>query len=198
MKELYGKFPKWLWLFAGIVLSIFLVGYMLLQAPNSSAKEEIRPLPEKQEVEKVENTKKQTVIVDVKGAVKKPGVYEIAVDGRVKDAIAVSGGFTDEADKNTINLAEKLKDEMVITVFKMGEAEIASHANTSNQKEQKINVNQASISDLQGVPGIGEAKAKAIFDYREKEGLFQTIDDLKNVSGIGAKTVEKLKEYLEA
>ncbi|EIA20889.1 helix-hairpin-helix domain-containing protein [Listeria fleischmannii] len=198
MKELYGKFPKWVWLFAGSVLSIFLVGYMLFQAPNSSAKEEIRPLPEKQEVEKVENTKKQTVIVDVKGAVKKPGVYEIAVDGRVKDAIAVSGGFTDEADKNTINLAEKLKDEMVITVFKMGEAEIASHENTSNQKEQKINVNQASISDLQGVPGIGEAKAKAILDYREKEGLFQTIDDLKNVSGIGAKTVEKLKEYLEA
>ncbi|EMG28540.1 DNA-binding protein, ComEA family [Listeria fleischmannii 1991] len=197
MKELYEKFPKWVWLGVGIAF-LLLVGYMLLQSPNSSAKEEIRPLSEKQEVEKVENTKKQTVIVDVKGAIKKPGVYEIAVDGRVKDAIAVSGGFTDEADKNAINLAEKLKDEMVITVFKIGETEIASNANTSNQKEQKINVNQASISDLQEVPGIGEAKAKAILDYREKEGLFQTIDDLKNVSGIGAKTVEKLKEYLEA
>lgn len=62
---------------------------------------------------------------------------------------------------------------------------------------KKTNINSANKADLQQVPGIGESKATAIIEYREKEGLFQTIEDLKNVSGIGEKTVEKLKEYLD-
>ncbi|WP_088815290.1 MULTISPECIES: helix-hairpin-helix domain-containing protein [Listeria] len=201
MKELYQKYPKWFWLCGAIVLCIIVISYVMLQpATNNAAKAELIPnVPKEETAETEEKSGSKTVVVDVKGAVKNPGVYEIAFDGRVKDAITISGGFTAEADLNAINLAEKLKDEMVITVYKNGEAkQIASSGSAENSNAgQKINLNQASISDLQQVPGIGAAKAKAILEYREKEGLFQTINDLKNVSGIGEKTVEKLKEYVE-
>ncbi len=201
MKELYQKYPKWFWSLGVIAFSVFIASYFLLQPETSNATEDtgFSSLSNKEGTE-IEDTKvSKTVMVDVKGAVKNPGVYEIALDGRVKDAIAVSGGLTADADLNAINLAEKLKDEMIITVYKIGEAKQTVQNSSADKTDsgQKINVNQASISDLRQVPGIGEAKAKAIIEYREKEGLFQTLDDLKNVSGIGEKTVDKLKEHLE-
>ncbi|MBC1374118.1 ComEA family DNA-binding protein [Listeria sp. FSL L7-0091] len=151
--------------------------------------------PEKEEV-KLSNY----VYVDIKGAIQTPGVYKLPFDARVQDVVKIAGGLTEEADSSKLNLAEKLKDEMSIYVYKKGEEGPAlqeSNIEETTGVSQKININSATKADLQQVPGIGESKATAIMEYREKEGLFQTIEDLKNVSGIGEKTVEKLKEYLD-
>ncbi|EUJ32820.1 putative DNA internalization-related competence protein [Listeria floridensis FSL S10-1187] len=129
-----------------------------------------------------------------------PGVYQIAVDGRVKDAIRIAGDFLPEADKNSINLAQKLKDEMVITVLTQGDSSspvVQTGLASDSAEKSKVNLNQATATELEQVPGIGKAKAEAIIAHREKEGLFETVDGLTEVSGIGAKTLEKLKAYLE-
>ncbi|WP_163653023.1 helix-hairpin-helix domain-containing protein [Listeria sp. PSOL-1] len=136
-----------------------------------------------------------TVTIDIKGAVKSPGVYTLKKDARVKDAVAKAGGLLNDADPKSINLAAKLKDEMVVTVYSKGEKDSIQTSEESNDK-QKINLNEAKEAELTTVPGIGPAKARAIIDYREKEGLFKEVADLKNISGIGAKTIDKLAEYL--
>nr|WP_239079769.1 ComEA family DNA-binding protein [Listeria ivanovii] len=141
------------------------------------------------------------VYIDIKGAVRSPGVYKLPLDARVQDVVKTAGGLTEEAESSKLNLAEKLKDEMSIYVYKKGEQGSETSTSRSEQAgektEEKININTASTSNLQTVPGIGESKATAIIEYREKEGLFQTIEDLQNVTGIGEKTIEKLKEYLD-
>ncbi|PZG38513.1 competence protein ComEA [Listeria ivanovii] len=141
------------------------------------------------------------IYIDIKGSVRSPGVYELPLDARVQDAVKIAGGLTDEADIAKLNLAEKLKDEMSIYVYRKGEQ--GSETNTTNSGQTnastdgKVNLNTASASYLQQIPGIGESKATAIIEFREKEGLFQTMKDLQKVTGIGEKTVEKLKEYLD-
>ncbi|OXS80466.1 helix-hairpin-helix domain-containing protein [Domibacillus enclensis] len=140
------------------------------------------------------------VAIDVKGAVSMPGIYMMNSDERVNDAINRAGGLLEQADAAAINLAQKVQDEMVIYVPAKGEEapviqtavpNSSSAAGTSSEAEL-INLNSADSAGLQELPGIGESKAQAILDYRETEGPFQSIEDLKNISGIGDKTFEKL------
>jgi len=141
-------------------------------------------------------TKKEgaTVFVDVKGAVVHQGVYEINKLARVKDVIALAGGFTKEADQTKINLAAKVRDEMVIYVPRIGEeGEVLTSGGTEGEK---VNINQATIDELQTLQGIGPAEAAAIIAYREENGPFEKIEDLLNVSGIGEKSLEKIKEQI--
>ncbi|MBC6315374.1 ComEA family DNA-binding protein [Listeria grandensis] len=167
-------------------------------APTSVvAKEE--PTTKAEKTPEIAANKK--LIVDVKGAVNKPGVYELAADSRVKDAILKAGGLSPEADVRLLNMAQKVTDEMVIYAGKVGEEGLqpvttAGSDTTTSSDTQKININTADITALQTIPGIGAVKAQAIVDYREKEGLFTTIQDLAKVSGIGAKTVERLSEHI--
>lgn len=144
------------------------------------------------------------VVVDVKGAVKKPGIYELSPDDRVYDAIIASGGYKEQADSKRINHAEKLKDEMVIYVPKKGEkldadlatsvSGVSASSNTQPSSEKAlININVADSTALQTISGIGPAKAEAIIQFRTENGPFQSIDDLKKISGFGEKTVERLK-----
>ena len=145
------------------------------------------------------------ILVDVKGAVNKPGVYSLMLDDRVIDAITIAGGYTAEADSTYINHAQKLVDEMVIYVPKIGEdmsteqmTTVSSPITSGQASTGKVNLNTATEVELTTLPGIGPAKAKAILEYRAQKGRFKSIDDLKNVSGIGEKTFEKLKEYIES
>ena len=146
--------------------------------------------------------------VDVKGAVKYPGVYDLPLDSRVTDAIAKAGGLIDGADSKSINLAQKLKDEAVIYVAKMGEQAPINPASsalgtasekeagrTSEASDKKVPLNRASEEELRTVPGIGAKRAKDILDYRQEHGPFSSVDDLKKVSGIGQKSLEKLREH---
>lgn len=140
-----------------------------------------------------------TFIVDIKGEINRPGVYEVDQSARVNDVIHLAGGFTDEADENYINLAQKVQDEMVIIVPKVGETEdlpmISQTGSTSD--EPKVNINQATKEELETLPGIGPAKAQAIIDYREENGMFEVVDDLLQVNGIGEKTLENLRDHID-
>ncbi|SUO79614.1 helix-hairpin-helix domain-containing protein [Streptococcus equinus] len=144
------------------------------------------------------------IFVDIKGAVRKEGVYELISGSRVTDVVKLAGGFTDDADKKSVNLAEKVADESVIYVARVGE-EVTPESTTSQIKNTaasgalqdadsaQINLNTASLEELQTISGIGAKRAQDIIDYRDNNGGCSSVDDLKNVSGIGEKTLEKLK-----
>ena len=161
----------------------------------------------KEEVPEVEET---SVLVDVKGSVKKPGVYEVASQSIVNDCIKLAGGLSNDADTNTINLSKKVVNEMVIYVPKkeeikeeepLNDVEINKEDNLETVLENpsintKVNINSASLSELQTLDGIGEAKAQSIIDYRNQVGLFKDIGELMNVSGIGETVFAKIKDNI--
>ena len=146
------------------------------------------------------------VTVDVKGEVKHPGVYQLKAGSRIYDALQKAGGMTAEADTKSVNQAQKLADEAVIYVAKIGEggADVTAGAasgssqpaSSDSAKSDLVNLNTATETELQTISGIGQKRAQDIIAYRESNGGFKSVDDLKNVSGIGAKTLEKLKEYV--
>ncbi|MFS8651792.1 MAG: helix-hairpin-helix domain-containing protein [Caldibacillus sp.] len=144
------------------------------------------------------------MMVDVKGAVKKPGVYPVSEGERVVDVVAKAGGLTEDADDTKINLSQKVSDEMVIYVPRkdedLGQLSVGTFTNStggsSSSGSNKVNINTASREELQTLPGIGPQKANAIIEYRESQGPFQTIEEIMNVSGIGEKSFEKLQDLI--
>ena len=152
------------------------------------------------EVKKEEPVEQDLITVDVKGAVKAPGIYDLPVGSRVNDAVQKAGGLTEQADSKSINLAQKVSDETLVYVPTKGE-EAASQQTalgtaSSTSKEKKVNLNKASLEELKKVKGLGGKRAQDIIDYRETNGKFKSVDELKKVSGIGAKIIEKLKDYV--
>jgi len=143
------------------------------------------------------------VMVDIKGAVQKPGVYQLPKDARVKDALAQAGGATKEADLRQLNLASKLQDEMAVYIPAAGEeippsSPVSSISSSGTSNDQPlVNINTANTDELQTLNGIGPSKASAIVSYREENGLFQTVEDLGQVSGIGEKSLEKIKAQIK-
>lgn len=163
--------------------------------------------------------------IDIKGFVKKPGVYEVTADNIVNDCIKLAGGLLKNADTTTINLSKKVSSEMVIYIPKKEEV-IKTTTNTTVTKDQEIpndavvsdnnksnssiskdnntqtpnrtlvNINTATIQELTTLSGIGDAKAQDIIDYRTLNGNFKTIEDIKNVSGIGEALYAKIKDYI--
>lgn len=157
-----------------------------------------------EEVKKKQAKERDTdvITVDVKGAVKKPGVYQLPDKSRVNEAVLLAGGVTEEADRKSVNFAQKLTDEAVIYVASQGEnitvvpkdpAVLANEPGASSVSD-KINLNTATLTDLQTISGIGQKRAQDILDYRDSSGGFKSVEDLVNVSGIGEKTLEKLRE----
>jgi len=172
-----------------------------------------------------EETKNITYNVDIKGAVKNPGVYKIPSDLTVNDAIILAGGLTKEADTSVTNLAKKVTDEMVIIIYTKNEVKNSNIVDTvikvvekecicpniqndgclnteikdnisNNENNSLVNINTASVEELQIISGIGESKAKSIVEYRKNNGLFKSIEDIKNVEGIGDKLYETIKVYI--
>lgn len=135
---------------------------------------------------------------DIKGAVVKPGMYRFEEGDRLIDLINTAGGFHQEADQSQVNLAKRIQDQEVVYVPKQGEAmEQQPIVSQINENEPaKININQADEKQLQELSGIGEKKAQDIIQYREQHGSFKSIDDLINVSGIGEKTLDKLRDSI--
>ncbi|WP_175990974.1 helix-hairpin-helix domain-containing protein [Bacillus sp. Marseille-Q1617] len=190
---------------AAIILAFYLLGFSeskteegKFAAVNIEAEE-----PKAVEADTSENPalpeEDTSVFVDVKGEVKEPGLYEVRKGERLKFVIDKAGGFTPQADRNLINLAIKVTDEMLIYVPEIGEVVSAVPVIQGNQgstEETKINLNEASEEEFESLPGIGPAKAATFVQYREENGPFTKIEDIKNISGIGDKTFEKLKEYI--
>ena len=153
---------------------------------------------EKSQKSETEEVEQDLITVDVKGAVKSPGIYDLPVGSRINDAVQKAGGLTENADSKSINLAQRISDEALVYVpTKEETTSQEAHSNASNTKEnKKVNLNKASLEELKQVKGLGGKRAQDIIDHRETNGKFKSVDDLKKVSGIGAKTVENLKEYV--
>ncbi|MDV4149960.1 helix-hairpin-helix domain-containing protein [Clostridium sp. AL.422] len=147
----------------------------------------------------IANSNKSKIIVEIKGEVKNPDVYEVEEGSIIRDLINVAGGLTEEANIDSINRAEKLiNNQLIVIPNKDGDISSGIGINTGSavSSDGIININSASISDLQKINGIGEVKAQSIIDYREKNGGFKSIEDIKNVEGIGDKTFEKIKDKI--
>ena len=163
--------------------------------------------------------------VDIKGAVKNPGVYKLKEKSRVIDVINASGGLLEDADTSIINLSKIIEDEMLIIIYTKEEIEkyknneINSTSSITQKIEEntktiddnndveiknknisktnsKVNINTADKKTLLTITGIGESKANNIIKYRDEKGYFNSIEDIKNVSGIGDSLYEKIKKYI--
>ena len=142
--------------------------------------------------------------VDIKGAVKNPGVYKLKENSRVIDVINASGGLLEDADTSVINLSKIIEDEMVIIIYTKDEVEkyknneinSTSSINQKIEENSKININTSDKNTLLKITGIGESKANNIIKYREEKGNFNSIEEIKNVSGIGDSLYEKIKNSI--
>lgn len=151
-----------------------------------------------------ENNDVVKMYVDIKGAVKLPGMYEVTSDMRVLNVIDMAGGLKETADDSQVNFSQRIEDQMVIYIpvegEELSETVIAgtnsNTANISKDEEGKINLNQATKEELMTLSGVGEKKAEKIIEYREENGSFKTIEDLKNVNGFGEKSFESLEKYI--
>lgn len=151
---------------------------------------------------------KKTIIVYVAGAVLNPGVYEFEENNRIANAIEKAGGLTEEADISKINLAYLLEDGMKINIpthtqieeeKNMNEEDLVSQeagAEKIKETNKKININTATQSELETLPGIGNSTALKIIAYRNENGKFNSIDDIMNVKGIGNSKFENIKEFI--
>ena len=142
------------------------------------------------------------IMVHISGEVYSPGLVELVTGDRVIDAVNLAGGLTKSADLDRINLAKKVEDEEKIYVPKIGESDMPQISNelnvTSSQnssQSDKININTATITELDTLPGIGEVTANTIIEYRSSTP-FRTIEEIMNVSGIGDKKYETIKELI--
>lgn len=151
--------------------------------------------------EKISTKSTKMIVVEIKGEVVNPDVYEISEGSIIRDLITKAGGLTNEANIDKINRADKLRDNQLIVIPNKDDL-----ANTNNNisinnassvsEDDVININTATLEELQKINGVGEVKAKSIIEYREKNGGFKSIDEMKNIEGIGDKTFEKMKDKI--
>jgi competence protein ComEA len=184
-----NRLPYWqLALLALLTAGILVAGFFVLKsAPRPAA--EFHPQEEAP-------TEPKQLTVHVAGAVRNPGVVRIEEGRRVIDAIEQAGGPLPEADLDTLNLAQVVQDGQKINVPRQGEAAAASSGG-GDQASPKVNINMAGEAELQKLPGIGPTLAERIINYREKKGGFKNVEELKQVSGIGEKKFEELRDYVE-
>lgn len=147
------------------------------------------------ETETKQDKQATTIFVQVAGAVNKPGVYELPQLARVYQALDKAGGLLDDADDSDINQAALLTDGQKIYVYQKGERENMSDT-TSETDSDLININTASAEELQQLPGIGATKAIGIVTYREENNGFSSIEDIKNVSGIGESIFSQIESSI--
>jgi competence protein ComEA len=230
---------KWLFMIAGIICiaSVFCITALFRGA--FAAKEEVIPVSPVSQADEpaVSGTEREIWAVYVTGEVLRPGVYEIEPGSRVNDAIRLAGGFTHLADRDAINLAEKLSDEAHIVAPSVAARDdgaksapqtavqtlqtarqtqpqtpktaavkppvsVVSYPNGANganagEDTQKIDINTADAAVFATLPGIGPKLSRAIVAYRDENGPFGDIEDLRNVGGIGEKRFEAIKELVK-
>lgn len=189
-------------IFILLILIGFLIVGIIINKPKSPKLNEEDIFVESTITETTQKSESKMVTVYVQGEVKKPGVYSLKLGSIVNDLIKEAGGFTANASNDSkLNLAKKLKDEDYI--FVEGKIDILSENNNSKvlasgeKASNKVNINTATIEELDKVPGIGLITAQKIVDYREKNGQFNSLDELKKVGGIGDTTLNKFRDYID-
>ncbi|MFC4804842.1 helix-hairpin-helix domain-containing protein [Filifactor villosus] len=148
--------------------------------------------------EEVLDMEPHKVVIYVTGEVKQPGIVELSSDMRLKDALQMVGGFTAEADINSINLAQKVEDERHYVVTKIGETitEAGIPSSSTSKEDSLININIATAEELKRLDGIGDGLAQRIINHRTEQGAFSSIEEIKNVNGIGEKKFEAIKDSI--
>ncbi len=203
-----------------IILFCLLSYFVIYRLNNINKKIDNKVVLNKQEKEENKNYSVEYVIVDIKGEVTTPGVYELIKGSRVIDVINEAQGLTSNANTRYINLSKILEDGDAIVIYSNDEIENASKEekievttpcvcedvnsacienNTNKETSQtngKININTATQEELTSLSGIGEAKAKSIIKYREENGNFKSIEDIMKVSGISENLFAKIKENI--
>ncbi len=169
--------------------------------PNENTAELLNYIEEDDEMDlDYENSEnKDIIMVHISGQVYNPGIIELKLGKRVIDAVELAGGLKKEADIDRINLAKKLSDEEKIYIPKIGEEDLSEAILGSTEEStesKKVNINKCTKDELVSLPGIGEVIAERIIEYR-KSNTFEKIEDLMNVSGIGTKKFEGLKELIK-
>lgn len=188
---------------AAVIICIIMVAFFVFvsEEENGEYAEDVVVQSTETKAESREETQTPvSIIVDVGGAVKTPQVVELKENSRVADAISAAGGLTEQADTAGINQAAFLTDGEKVYIPEKGESGTIISGITSavgsEVTQQKININTATSEELQTLDGIGPVTAEKILTYRDRNGAFQNIEDLKNVDGIGDKTFENLKEHI--
>ena len=209
VRRLLMEYKKILSIIGGVlaVIVIILVGRGMMASPTKE-KVMVTNAVNTTRVEETTTMMPQNCYVDIKGEVLHPGVYEFSCESRMQEVIKKAGGFTEEADETKINLAQKITDQMQIIVPNVhskqedglteGNSEKGSSTNTSvsNSKQGTININTATLEELQTIKGIGKKKAEAILQYRKEHGAFRTKEDLLQVKGIGKKALEAIESQV--
>ena len=209
VKRWLMEYKKVLSIIGGVlaVIVIILVGRGMM-ASSMKEKVMVTNAVNTTRVEETTTIMPQNCYVDIKGEVLRPGVYEFSCESRMQEVIKKAGGFTEEADETKINLAQKITDQMQIIVPNVhskqedglteGNSEKGSSTNTSvsNSKQGTININTATLEELQTIKGIGKKKAEAILQYRKEHGAFRKKEDLLQVKGIGKKALEAIESQV--
>ncbi|MDP4083443.1 MAG: helix-hairpin-helix domain-containing protein [Bacillota bacterium] len=199
-----------LFVFVTIIIVVAVTYYFYENQPTSNSIQVSQNLqrnvqtnanPKEEKTKKGQQNFSSTIMVDIKGEVKSPGVYPSNQGERVIDVIKRAGGLTEKADDSGVNFAQHVQDEMIIYIPGKGEIISQQAENTLGEKanqttSSKVNINKADESQLETLPGVGPSKAQAIISYREEKGFFKSVEDLKEITGIGDKTFEKLKESI--
>ena len=209
MKRLLMEYKKVLSMVGGVlaVIIIILVGRGMMASPTKE-KVMVTNAVNTTRVEETTTMMPQNCYVDIKGEVLRPGVYEFSCESRIQEVIKKAGGFTEEADETKINLAQKISDQMQIIVPNLhskqengvieetsGKATLPN-TNSSQSKQGTVNINAATLEELQTIKGIGKKKAEAILQYRKEHGPFRTKEDLLQVKGIGKKALEAIESQV--
>ena len=192
-----------------VILVISIIGLKLFLSKNAAKVDQFEEVVLTDTTDLIAETEKENndavkMYVDIKGAVKLPGMYEVTSDMRVLNVIDMAGGLKETADDSQVNFSQRIEDQMVIYIpiegEELSETVIAgtnsNTANISKDEDGKINLNQATKEELMTLSGVGEKKAEKIIEYREENGSFKTIEDLKNVNGFGEKSFESLEKYI--
>ena len=209
VKRWLMEYKKILSIIGGVlaVIVIILVGRGMMASPTKE-KVMVTNAVNTTRVEETTTMMPQNCYVDIKGEVLQPGVYEFSCESRMQEVIKKAGGFTEEADETKINLAQKITDQMQIIVPNLhskqeggvteGNSEKGNLSNTtpSNSKQGTVNINTATLEELQTIKGIGKKKAEAILQYRKEHGAFRTKEDLLQVKGIGKKALEAIESQV--
>jgi competence protein ComEA len=177
-----------LYMISGILFGLFVAALVWVVARNPTGTAvTLRPVPTD-----------KPLVVHITGAVPRPGVYALPQGARVQDAISAAGGFLAEAEKSGINLARSLEDgEQLDIPFVEGFSPvIATPMETFIPTSDLININTATVSELDTLPGIGPTTAQKIVDYRDTKGPFLNIEDIVNVSGIGPTTYDRIRDLI--
>lgn len=209
VKRWLMEYKKVLSIIGGVlaVIVIILVGRGMM-ASSTKEKVMVTNAVNTTRIEETTTMMPQNCYVDIKGEVLHPGVYEFSCESRVQEVIKKAGGFTEEADETKINLAQKITDQMQMIIPNLhskqeggvtegsSEKGNSSHTPPSNSKQGTVNINTATLEELQTIKGIGKKKAEAILQYRKEHGAFRTKEDLLQVKGIGKKALEAIESQV--